>query len=199
MELPSGGTWTVRRLRGPKIGSVTVAVPRHAIHSTIYPHAVERASNLPSGTVSTDKNLTLNYNVPHAGPGTTVELWAGTGPHRAGGVIIGDGLPPSGAATWKLAGGRQRALLALCDRQSERNPRIDPVLAELGGGRQRLGAADADRRTNLADRPAAQCAKPRAGLHRLERRTERHHLCDHRHTGRRRLAGTRRRTRQSGR
>ncbi len=104
VELPSGGTWTVKRLRGPKIGSVTVTVPRHAIHSTIYPHAVERASNLPSGTVSSDKDLTLNYNVPGAGPGTTVELWAGTGPHGAGGVMIGDGLPPSGAATWKLAG-----------------------------------------------------------------------------------------------
>jgi hypothetical protein len=46
----------------------------------------------------------LHYRVPNAGGGTTVDLWAGTGPHGAGGMMIADGLTPSGAATWKLAG-----------------------------------------------------------------------------------------------
>jgi hypothetical protein len=102
--VPQGGSWTVKRLKGPRIVSVKVMVPRHTIHKTTYPHAVERASDLPNGKVSSDKQLTLHYSVPSAGPGTTVELWAGTGPHGAGGVMIADGLPPAGTATWKLSG-----------------------------------------------------------------------------------------------
>jgi hypothetical protein len=102
--LPSGGRWTVSRIGGPAIRAVKVTVPRHKLHPVSYPRAAPRASDLPKGTVSTNSAIALHYSVPHAGAGTTVELWAGTGPHGAGGVMIAEGLPPSGAATWKLAG-----------------------------------------------------------------------------------------------
>jgi hypothetical protein len=102
--LPRGGHWTVKRIRGPQFVSVTVTVPRHKLRATSYPHAEERATDLPTGTVSTNQSITLHYSVPHARRGTTVDLWAGTGPHGAGGVTIADGLRPSGAATWKLSG-----------------------------------------------------------------------------------------------
>jgi hypothetical protein len=103
--VPSGGRWTVKRLRGPQITSVKVTVPRAKLKpSRPYPLAVERAGDLPKGAVSTDGKLTLHYSVPNAGSGTTVDVWAGTAPHGAGGVMIADGLPPSGAATWKLSG-----------------------------------------------------------------------------------------------
>lgn len=102
---PRGGRWTLKRLRGPRIVSVSVVVPRHKLpgkHS--YPHATERARDLPKGIVWTTGHLTLHYRVPHHGARTTVDLWAGTGPHGAGGVMIADGLRPSGAATWNLSG-----------------------------------------------------------------------------------------------
>jgi uncharacterized repeat protein (TIGR01451 family) len=102
--LPRGGRWTVKRRKGPRIVSVKVMVPRHKLHKQIYPRAVEHARDLPTGTVSTSRRLTLHYDVPNARPGTTVDLWAGTGPRGAGGVMIADGLPPSGAATWSLSG-----------------------------------------------------------------------------------------------
>jgi hypothetical protein len=103
--VPSGGRWTVKRLRGPRITSVKVTVPRTKLKPPkAYPVAVERARDLPKGTVSTGAKLTLHYSVPNAGSGTTVDVWAGTAPHGAGGVMIADGLPPSGAATWKLSG-----------------------------------------------------------------------------------------------
>ena len=102
--LPNGGSWIVKRLAGPRVTSVRVTVPRHPLRKTTYPRAVEHTSHLPSGTISTGKKLTLQYSVPHAESGTTVDLWAGTGPHGAGGVMIADGLPPEGAVTWKLSG-----------------------------------------------------------------------------------------------
>jgi hypothetical protein len=102
--LPSGGRWTVSRLGGPRIVSVKVTVPRHKLRARPYPHAALRASDLPRGTASTNSPITLHYGVPHAGPGTTVDLWAGTGPNGAGGVMIAEGLRPSGSATWKLTG-----------------------------------------------------------------------------------------------
>jgi len=102
--LPNGGRWLVKRLRGPRVTSVKIMVPRQPLHKTVFPRAVERTSDLPSGTISTDKRLTLHYSVPHAGPGTTVDLWAGTSPHGAGGVIIADGLPPAGSEVWNLSG-----------------------------------------------------------------------------------------------
>jgi uncharacterized repeat protein (TIGR01451 family) len=102
--LPAGGRWTVSRIGGAPIAAVKVTVPRHKLHAASYPHAAPRAGDLPKGTVSTSSAITLHYSVPHAAPGTTVELWAGTGPHGAGGVMIADGLPPSGSATWKFAG-----------------------------------------------------------------------------------------------
>ncbi len=102
--LPNGGRWIVKRLKGPRITSVKVMVPRRALRKTTYPRAAEQASDLPSGAVTTDSRLTLRYRVPHAGAGTTVDLWAGTGPHGAGGVMIADGLPPAGTVTWKLSG-----------------------------------------------------------------------------------------------
>ncbi len=101
---PSGGRWTVKRLGGARITAVKVVVPRKKLKAKVYPHAVERAGDLPKGTVSTAGKLTLHYRVPTAGRGTTVDLWAGTGPHGAGGTMIADGLRPSGAATWKLSG-----------------------------------------------------------------------------------------------
>ncbi len=102
--LPRGGRWTVKRIRGPRINSVTVMVPRHKLRPTSYPKATLPASDLPTGTVSTNQSLTLHYSVPHAPRGTTVELWASTGPHGAGGTMIADGLPPSGTATWTPSG-----------------------------------------------------------------------------------------------
>jgi uncharacterized repeat protein (TIGR01451 family) len=102
--LPKGGRWTVTRISGPAIAAVKVTVPRHKMHAVSVPRARPRGRDLPKGTVSTSGSITLHYSVPHAAPGTTVELWAGTGPHGAGGVMIAEGLPPSGAANWKLAG-----------------------------------------------------------------------------------------------
>jgi len=102
--LPAGGRWSVSRVGGPAITAVKVTVPRHKLHAASYPHAAPRASDLPRGTVSTNSTIALHYSVPHAAPGTTVQLWAGTGPHGAGGVMIADELPPSGSTTWKLAG-----------------------------------------------------------------------------------------------
>ncbi len=102
--LPRGGRWTVKRLTGPRIVSVTVMVPRHKLRTSPFPHAVERSADLPTGRVPTTGSLKLHYRVPSAGPHTTVDLWAGTGPHGAGGVMVADGLSPSGAATWKLSG-----------------------------------------------------------------------------------------------
>ena len=103
VAMPPGGSWTVRRLKGPKIASVHISARRIA-RVVPLPAAKPRASDLPKGTVSTDSRITLHYSVPNAKPGTTVELWAGTGPRGAGGVMIAHGLPPSGAATWKLTG-----------------------------------------------------------------------------------------------
>jgi uncharacterized repeat protein (TIGR01451 family) len=103
VAMPPSGSWTVRRLKGPKIASVRVSARRKA-RSLALPHAAPRASDLPKSTISTNGAITLHYNVPNAKPGTTVELWAGTGPHGAGGVMIADGLPASGSATWKLSG-----------------------------------------------------------------------------------------------
>lgn len=100
--LPSRGRWTVKRLGGPRINSVKVTVPRHKLRASSSPQATPRANDLPKRTVSTNSPITLHYDVPHAQPGTTVDLWAGTGPHGAGGVMIAQGLPPSGSAKWKL-------------------------------------------------------------------------------------------------
>jgi hypothetical protein len=83
---------------------VTVTVPRHKLHESHYPQASLGAGDLPAGAVSTNQPITLHYRVPHAPRGTTVELWAGTGPHGAGGTMIADGLPPSGTATWTPSG-----------------------------------------------------------------------------------------------
>ncbi len=102
--LPPGGPWSVSRLSGPPIRTVKVTVPLHKLRAVSYPRAAPRASDLPRGAVSTNSAITLHYSVPHAPAGTTVEIWAGTGPHGAGGVMVAEGLPPSGAATWKLAG-----------------------------------------------------------------------------------------------
>ena len=101
---PDGGRWTVKRLRGARIASVKLMVPHTKLPTTVYPHAVERGSDLPKGTVSTAGTLTLHYRVANAEPGTTVDVWAGTGPHGAGGTMIADGLPPAGGATWRLSG-----------------------------------------------------------------------------------------------
>jgi hypothetical protein len=46
----------------------------------------------------------LHFSVPHAPSGTTVDLWAGTRDHGAGGILIAHGLAPSSAASWKLSG-----------------------------------------------------------------------------------------------
>ena len=73
MLLPNGGSWTVKRLKGPRITSVKVTVARHPLRKTTYPRAVERASDLPSGTISSAKPLTLQYSVPHPAAGTTVD------------------------------------------------------------------------------------------------------------------------------
>ena len=102
--LPRGGRWTVKRIAGPRFVSVTVTVPRHKLYASHYPEASLSAGDLPAGKVSTNQPITLHYRVPHAPPDTTVELWAGTGPRGAGGTMIADGLPPSGAATWTPSG-----------------------------------------------------------------------------------------------
>ena len=104
MFLPRGGRWTVKRIAGPRFVSVTVTVPRHKLYASHYPEASLSAGDLPAGKVSTNQPITLHYRVPHAPPDTTVELWAGTGPRGAGGTMIADGLPPSGAATWTPSG-----------------------------------------------------------------------------------------------
>jgi uncharacterized repeat protein (TIGR01451 family) len=103
VALPPGGSWTVRRLRGPKIASVRVSVPRETRAGAL-PRLTPRASDLPHGTISTGETVMLHYSVPNAPAGTTVELWAGTRAHGAGGVMIADGLPPSGTTDWKLSG-----------------------------------------------------------------------------------------------
>jgi len=97
------GVWTVRRLTGPKIASVHVAVPRRT-HAVTLRTLAPRASDLPSQQISTNGALKLHFRIPHAPAGTTVDLWAGTQDHGAGGVLIASGLPPSAAATWKLSG-----------------------------------------------------------------------------------------------
>ncbi len=103
VAIAPGGVWTVRRLKGPKIASVRVAVPRKS-HAVTLRRLAPRASDLPSQPVSTNGALTLHFRIPHAPAGTTVDLWAGTQDHGAGGVLIAQGLSPSAAATWKLSG-----------------------------------------------------------------------------------------------
>jgi len=51
--LPRGGRWTVKRLKGPRVTSVKVLVPRHALHKTSYPHAREHARD-PAGRQGLD-------------------------------------------------------------------------------------------------------------------------------------------------
>ncbi|HTW42283.1 MAG TPA: hypothetical protein VMD79_08205 [Solirubrobacteraceae bacterium] len=101
---PPGGSWTVSRLKGPKILSARVSVPRHGAHASARPRVLARAGDLPRGTVSTSATVTLRYSVPSAPAGTTVQLWAGTRDHGAGGVLIAENLPASGSVEWKLSG-----------------------------------------------------------------------------------------------
>ena len=84
---------------------MTVTVPRHKLYASHYPQASLSAGDLPDGQgldepahhVCTTASRTRRAD-------TTVELWAGTGPRGAGGTMIADGLPPSGAATWTPSG-----------------------------------------------------------------------------------------------
>jgi hypothetical protein len=103
VAIAPGGLWTVHRLTGPKIASLQVAAPRKS--RVLAPrHLTPSASDLPRGPVSTTASVRLHFSLSHAPAGTTVELWAGTQDRGAGGVLIADGLPPSGAASWKLSG-----------------------------------------------------------------------------------------------
>ncbi len=103
VALPPGGSWTVRRLQGPKIASVRVSVARRT-HAAARPRLTPAAGDLPHGVVSTSASIALRYSVPGAPAGTRVELWASTQNHGAGGTMIADELPPSGSVSWKLAG-----------------------------------------------------------------------------------------------
>ena len=103
VAIAPGGLWTVRRLNGPKIAAVRVAVPRKPRVVALRP-LTPRASNLQRRPTSTNGTLKLHFSLPHAPRGTTVDLWAGTTDHGGGGVLIANGLSPSGAATWKLHG-----------------------------------------------------------------------------------------------
>jgi len=168
---PSGGRWTVKRLGGARITAVKVVVPRRKLKAKVYPHAVERAGDLPKGTVSTAGKLTLHYRVPNAGRGTTVDLWAGTGPHGAGGTMIADGLRPSGAATWKLSGLASGRYYPYAIVSQNGIPGLDPLLARLRRGRQLRRSCRAD------GRPGG--AGGRTGVRSLERRPRSGDLCGH--------------------
>ena len=104
VALPPGGRWTVRRLSGPKIISVRVAVGRKT-HATALPQlAPIHARDLPKRPVTTSGKVILHYTVPHAPSGTTVDIYCGLQNHGGGGILVAHGLPPSAAVPWRYAG-----------------------------------------------------------------------------------------------
>ena len=128
--------------------------------------------------------MTLNYSVPHAGPGTKVESGLGRTPWRR---RRDDRRPAAAVRRRYLEAVRagERALLALRDCRSERVPvsiQYWPNSVEIVN---RFGARDADRGAGL-DQTSSPTGSAWAGLHRLERRTRRCHLRDHCDAGERR-------------
>src|SRR6202034_3314003 len=61
--VPQCRTWTEKGLKGPRIVSVKLMVPRGKLRSTAYPRALERRRDLPGGTVSTRESIALHYGV----------------------------------------------------------------------------------------------------------------------------------------